>query len=45
MTLIALEIFGYWLGMGLFMWIFLLTALGFARTCEFVVDRLQSLFA
>ena len=40
MITIALEIVGYWIGLGVFMWVFMFGALLFARSCEFAVDRL-----
>lgn len=39
MITIALEIVGYWLGLGLFVWLVMYLALMFARTCEFAVDH------
>lgn len=41
MIMIALEIFGYWIIMGLIMWLCMFAALGFAKTCEFLVDSVQ----
>jgi hypothetical protein len=42
MTAIALEIIGYWFGLGVFMWVVMYSALSFARLCEFVTDHLFS---
>jgi hypothetical protein len=39
MMIIALEIFGYWVGLGVVIWIVMYLALMFANTCEFVVDH------
>lgn len=36
---IALEIVGYWIGLAVFMWAIMYTALTLARACEFVADR------
>lgn len=40
MIAIALEIVSYWIGLGMFMWVMMYSALLFARSCEFAVDRL-----
>jgi hypothetical protein len=40
MILVALEIIGYWVGMGTFMWIMMYSALVFAKICEFIADRI-----
>ena len=38
--MIALEIIGYWAGMGVFMWFMMYSALTFARACEYIADCL-----
>jgi hypothetical protein len=38
--MIALEIIGYWAGMGMFMWAIMYSALCFARLCEYITDHL-----
>lgn len=40
MITIALQIFGYWIGLAITIWLVMLAALGIARTCEFAVDHL-----
>ena len=40
MTLVALEIFGYWIGTGVVMWVIMYTALTFARLCEYITVHL-----
>jgi hypothetical protein len=39
MITIALEIVGYWLGLGALVWIVMYLALMFANACEFAVNH------
>ncbi len=40
MILIALEIIGHWITMGLFMWLLMISCLYFAMLCEKIVNFL-----